>query len=169
MATPGDMLYEMLTKTGDATGSADMVGAAAVYKLVAKPGYEFVLVRMNIYVEDNGQFRGDRYGSTGALTNGIRVRVMDTDGSVIKDLTPYTIKKIGHWGLQAGIDVYGTNYTTGNNTWLVRWTFERGGNRIVLQPGQYLEFETQDNMGAGGAALVEHYAQVQGFRNDLDT
>ena len=169
MANPADAIYQLMSTDGHGGGLTSLVQTSGkTFKITAPQNTEYILVRMNVYLEDDGQFRGDRYGSSSALSNGIVIRVLDTDGSTLLDFTNgWAIKKIGHWSLLAGVDVAGTNYTTGNNTWLVRWTMAKAGKEIILKPGQSMALITQDNMGAGGAALIEHFAQMQGYKNSL--
>jgi hypothetical protein len=171
MSKPQSALYQLFSTEGHGGGTTSWVGAANTYKILAPPDTELVLIRMNVYLEDNGQFRGDRYGSTAALSTGIKIKVLDADGTtVLKDYTDgWAIKKIGHWGLLAGVDVHGTDYTTGNNTWLVRWTMAKAGQEVSLFPGQSFQVIVADNLGVGGAALEEHFAQMQGYTNDLRT
>jgi hypothetical protein len=168
MAYVADMVYQMLSTDGHGGGTTSFVGAANNFKITAPPNTEIVLTRLLVYLEDGGQFRGDRYGGTIALTNGILCRIYDTDGTtVLKNFTPLPIKKIGHWGWLAGVDVFGTDYTTGNNTWIVRWTLAKSGSEASLKPGQSFVLTTQDNMAGGGADLVEHTAQMQGYSKTL--
>jgi len=156
---------QLLDSSGAGTATTEMATTAGTYKIVPPAGSTYYLNRVNIYIEDDAKFQGGYYGGTGALSNGIIVRVSDGSG-VLKTLTPQPVKKIGHWGLVAGVDVYMTDFTTGNDIFLIRWTFAKGSAAVKLSgdDGEFLEFITQDNMGAGGAALVSHIAQVQGWK-----
>jgi hypothetical protein len=169
MGKPENAIYQLLSTDGHGGGTTSWVGAANTYKILAPPDTELVLVRLNVYLEDNGQFRGDRYGSTAALSTGITIKIFDTDGTtVLQNFTNgFAIKKIGHWALLSGVDVEGTNYTTGNNTWLVRWTLAKAGQEISLFPGQSFQVIVADNLAGGGADLVEHFGQMQGSKNIL--
>jgi len=158
-------LEQLLSSAGDGTGVTEMAAAAAVYKVSPPENFTWTLHRMNGYIEDNGKFRGEWYGATSALANGI-VITKENSGGVITTYTPETIKRIGHWSLVAGVDMYFTEFTTGNDMCMVRWTFTRGGGVITLRGdyGEFLKMNIQDNLGAGGAALVSHIFQVQGIQ-----
>lgn len=156
-------LEQLLSTNGDGTGTVEMAGAAAVYKITPPAGWTYELHRLNVYIEDDGKFRGDRYGATEALTNGI-VITLENAGGVLATLTPQVIKQIGHWHLLAGVDVFITDYTAGNDHMSIRWTFTKGGGAIKLvgDNGEFFKLNVQDDLGAGGAALVSHLVQIQG-------
>lgn len=158
-------IEQLLSTNGDGTGVTNMAAAAAVYKVVPPVTEVYVLTRINVYMEDNGKFRADQYGAAQALADGIVMSVEDANGTVSL-LTPKPITKFGHWNLGAGIDTLYTDFPAGNTMAAVRWTYRRGGGLLVLDGslGRFLQVNVQDNLGAGGAALVEHYAQVQGKR-----
>lgn len=165
-ASPVDHIYQSVDTVGNGTGTTEQATAAAIYKYVPPAGYIAVIERMNIYIEDNGKFRGDYYGATGALTNGIVVSINNANGDALKILTPQPVKSIGLWGLVAGVDVIVTDFVSGNDFFLIRWTFGRSGRPIYLDAdlGHYLKINIQDNLGAGGAALVSHRMHLQGWR-----
>lgn len=84
---PEDMIYRFLDTTGDGTGTTqatgDYSGAAEDFLITAPSGYEYVLHRMIVKVEDgNSGFAADAYGSLTELTNGVRVRVYNAGGAV---------------------------------------------------------------------------------------
>jgi hypothetical protein len=160
-----DRLDQLVSSDGAGGGTTEMATTAAEYTVRPPAGKIYELQRMNIYIEDNGKFRGDYYGGTKVLGDPIIVSVKDSAGTVIQTLTPQGITKIGQWHLVAGIDMFITDYTTGNDHAGIRWTFTKGsGQPISLNgdAGEYLSFNVQDNLGAGDVALVSHKAQVQG-------
>lgn len=160
---PKHKVDRLLDTVGDGSGSTEMAGASAVYFCKPPHGKKYTLSRVNVYIEDNGKFRGDRYGSSASLTNGINVTLYGTSGSLFC-YTPQTIKKIGHWHLLAGVDMYFTNFPVGNDIVAVRWSFWKGSGYMVLDgnKGEFLEFKVQDDL----SDLVSHLAQIQGIQNN---
>ena len=160
-----NLIFQILSSHGDGTGTTEMVADAAVYKVTPPTGEKYVLSRINIYIEDNGKFRGDYYGGSAALSPGI-VLTVENASRVLKTLTPHPITTVGEWALQAGIDMLYQNYDAGNSTCFVRWTFTHGGGPVILRgnEGEFLKFNVQDDLDASGADLVSHLAQVQGKR-----
>ena len=163
---------QLLSTNGYSTGVTQMAAAADVYLVAPPPGWVFSLHRCLIYIEDNGKFRADYYGATGALTNGIVVS-FEGKGKSLRLMTPKPIQKIWEWGLVAGTDVILTDVTTGSDVVLVRWSFDKAGDPIRLRGSQneYLKFDVRDNLGGGGAALVSHLVSVQGemWEEDVHT
>jgi hypothetical protein len=49
-------LEQLLSTNGDGTGTVEMAGAAAVYKITPPAGWTYELHRLNAYIEDDGKF-----------------------------------------------------------------------------------------------------------------
>lgn len=155
---------QLMDTVGDGTGDAEMATSAAVYKCVPSPDRIYVLSRMNVYIEDNTKFRGDRYGASASLVNGIDITIHDGSGSLFR-YTPYPIRKIGHWHLLAGVDMFFTDFPIGNDIAAVRWSFWKGSGYMVLNgdKGEFLQVEVRDDI----SDLVSHIAQVQGVQRGI--
>ncbi len=124
------------------------------------PSNTLILEYLNVYVEDATAFRADYYGG-GALTNGIRVYVKDTDDVTIVELTALPVKKIGHWGLLAGAETeFGLKPGTGSHLVLAQIDLE--GLPIKGDAGEYLLVEIADCLGTDGAGLDSQYMTVRG-------
>ena len=123
-----------------------------------------VLTSMTIYYEDDGTFNADGFGAGPALTNGIRMRIVD-DQEVEKfgfmGLTNSRIQTNGEWlEFFGGGAVRVANYGAGTNQYLsVRIDFAQlYGLNFVLNPGWKLEIDMQDDL----TGLVDLSAVVHG-------
>ncbi len=161
-----DRIEQLVDTVGNGLGTANMTHSdtdGIEYFVKPPSGYAYDLQRINVMIQDNGNFRGDFYGAAAALTNGIVVAVKNTaDDSLKKALTPHPIKHIGDWHLVTGSKMFYTNFQVGTHQNVsVCWTFSEGGGSLILRHGiEYLSFHCQDAMDD----LVEHLAQVQGRR-----
>lgn len=155
---------QLVSTDGLGNGITNMVQEMPAEYFVKPPlGFAYDLERVNIYILDMGNFRADFYGSSIALENGIHVSVKSgKDNSVLLNLTPYGIRLIGDWHLVAGVDMHYTDFKVGTNQIAsVRWTFTKGGSRLILRGGiEYLSFDCRDAMDF----LLAHVAQAQGTR-----
>jgi hypothetical protein len=136
------------------------MAAAADDYLIVPGANEFIEVsRILMVMEDNAKFAGEKYTGAGALSTGIKITKENAAG-VIHDYTPQPIKKIGHWGLLAGVDVVLTNFTTGNDIFIVRWTLSKADHKTTLdgRKGEFLQIEVNDTL----VAAVSHLASAQG-------
>lgn len=149
----------MISSVGDGSGVVEMATTAAAYKVIPPEKFLYTLERMHVYIEDNAKFRGDYYGGSAALATGIKI-TKENAGGVLVNYTPYLYTKIGHWGLGSGRDMQPTDFQTGNDIALVRWTFNKAGQPVTLNgnDGEFLKFNVADSL----AALVSHLAIVQG-------
>lgn len=157
-------IEQLLDTTGDGTGTTEMAAASAVYKITPPVGKEYNLMRMNIYVQDDAKFRGERYGGSASLVNGIDITIQDGSGSLFR-FNPQPIQVIGHWHLLSGVDMYYTDFATGNDIVAVRWSFFKGSGDVSLNgdSGQFLQVETRDSL----ADLVSHIVQVEGNQRSV--
>lgn len=131
-----------------------------VWKYIPTSTQRAYLTRLNVNVEDNATWDAAKYAGAAALNTGIEIALMNANGTVV-NFTPRKIKKIHHWASLSGVDVYHTNFASGNNMFTVRWTFEKGGRELVVDgsKGEYLQMRMWTSL----ASLVEHEACVQGF------
>lgn len=168
VSDPTNRIERLLTLNGQADGDSEMIDAVGGYYIQPPPGEVYVLMRQNIYIEVgvNDKFSSALYGASAALTNGILCTVEDGSGTLV-NLSPNPIKKIGHWNLLAGIDMFITDLPAGSaDMGAVRHTFAKGGGPIFLDGDKSHKYVMQirDNLGAGGAALESQIVQVQGFK-----
>lgn len=160
----GNKVEQLLDTTGDGTGTTQMAGASAIYKLVPPKGKEYDISRLNIYLEEDAKFRGDRYTATASLVDGIDVTINNAAGSLFR-YTPDAVKRIGHWNLLAGVDVFLTDFAGGNDFLAIRWSFFKGSGYMILNgdDGEFLQFKVQDAL----TNMVDHRVQAQGTQRDI--
>lgn len=156
-----DNLYEMFTSTDGTTvemgGTTDNAG----YRVSPSTDDIYNIKRMNIYIQDDGIFTAETYGSIAELSNGMQLLHKNSTDGIIKDYTPFPPTKHGHWGLYAGPDVVWSDFSaSGDDMMIVRWTFRKGGSPIKVDGslGEYLEFKVNDDL----TNLISHLAMAQG-------
>ncbi len=119
--------------------------------------------RMLVEVEDTNGMTAAEYGNLGAaLTNGITVQIIASDGStVISDLTQgVPIKTNAAWRrycFDVAVDAWGGAAPV-NDVLSVRWTFAKSGVPLILKAGQRLQVNLHDTL----TGLIAHYFGIQG-------
>ena len=163
-------VYRFLTDDGLVSdGTNELVISASADKYYAGPsvGKYWHIERMIIYMEDGTAPKINEYGSTGALTNGCLLRTTrgGPDGVETLDLLGgIVVKTNGDWAsLCYDIDL--SIPGSGNGVVLVRWTFGRAGQPIVLDGarGDKIVLQTQDAMNA----LVSQRFMIQGVETNI--
>ena len=152
-------LDRLLSTVGDGTGVTEMAAAAADYFITPGANEKMEIARILVYMQDNAKFAAEKYTAAGALATGI-VITKENAGGVLHTYTPQPIKVIGHWGLLAGVDVLLTDFTTGNDMFLIRWTLSKAEHQTRLDgsAGEFLRVKVQDSL----ADAVSHLMQAQG-------
>lgn len=81
----GEVVTARLATAGgavDANVNGSVVGVAFEYEVAA--GKVLLLDELELVVRDTGAFTGASFGAGSALTNGLRVEVIDTDGVTVR-------------------------------------------------------------------------------------
>lgn len=132
--------------------------------------YEYVATettycrRLVIYVQDGGNFTAvTSFGGGSALTTGLRLFVLDTDGSTelvdfIGDSTD-AIRSNAGWS-RFCYDVNYLSFGSGDNVIAARWTLANCGVHPVLLAGQRLALRVVDNVSAVSRFTI----QLQAYR-----
>lgn len=156
-----DFIAQMLDDDGDGTGetnaSANYSSAEEIFFF--KPTRHALIARMIVHVRDGGAWRAERYGSIGTLSTGVGVRVSNDDGVVINLDGGERIKSNAAWG-HVCYDIRIETIGPGETFMSVRWTFEKSGIPLALDPdrGEKLEVTLNDNL----SQLSEHHFMIQG-------
>lgn len=93
--------------------------------------------------------------------DGMLVRAINTDGSVVKDFADgEEIRHHAHIGMLSGVDV-ATEVSGGNAaSWTIRWTLAEAGAPLKLTAGRGIEIVQRANL----SAFTMFEAMVQGIR-----
>lgn len=158
-----DHIYDFLKNAG----SPDMrvagsLGTPINFDFTPATGKAVIVERCVSVLLDAGMAALE-FANLAALTNGVRIIVLDTDGTTeVKDYTPEPIKNNSHWSYLAGVDGKIEN-ATGVDALPVRWTLSRSGGALLLKNGQTLRVIIQDDLSAG---IDEFKMIVHGTQHD---
>ena len=161
------MFSRALDTVGNGTGTSNAVGTYATptdFFIKPAAGQVFEITRMIVNVVDTVGMDADAYGNGITLTNGIKIFVADDTGDLFEITDAANpIKTNGDWAhycYDADIKTWGT----GNEHLVVRWTFAKAGQPIVLHStyGQKLIVRLNDTF----TGLVEHNFIVQGVKRE---
>jgi hypothetical protein len=152
-------LDRLFSTVGDGSGVSEMAALPASYFITPGANELMEISRILLYMQDDAKFAGEKYTGGGALSNGIII-TKESSGVVVHTYTPQPIKVIGHWGLLAGVDVVLTDFTSGNDFFLVRWTLSKADHQTTLDgtKGEYLRVRVRDSL----VAAVSHIMSAQG-------
>lgn len=148
-----------LSSDGTTSGTKDMSTTADEYYIVDST-QSLAIYRMIVSYQDAGGGTVAEYGNlNAALSTGIEVQVMRRDGTtVLEDLTDgVPITQNGEWA-RLCYDAQRLDWGSGEDLFCIRWTFEKGGAPLILEPGQSLRMIINDDL----TNLTNHYALVQG-------
>jgi len=124
----------------------------------ARAPERMIITSMIILIQQQGIFMPERYGAMPALTNGIEILMLDSDGQTIQDFTNGDpIKTNAQWGGLAHDMIY-IDWPGGENHITVKWQFD---SPIVLngKRGEKFVLRLHDDF----TALSRHTAIFQGF------
>jgi hypothetical protein len=128
--------------------------------LGAEGGQTYEIHRMIVSAQDTASMQAQEYGNLGAaLTNGIRIYVDQGggDGETAID-GGLAIKSNAEWG-RLCYDVEVKSWGSGNEMLLVRWTFSKAGDPLILrQKNSKLIVRLNDDF----SGLIDHHFMVQG-------
>jgi len=170
-------LYVHLTDDGtEATGEPNAIG---VYSTTSGPDTYFWhaagadreehFYRLMIHIQDSTGMASKDYGNiTNGLANGIRLVVLDSDGTdhgpvgatILTEITAHVdtpVKTNAEWGKWC-FDVNYENQGSGDDYLNVRWTFRNSGTEIRLRPGQMIAVILHDDF----SGLIKHNFVLQG-------
>lgn len=157
--------YLSLTGLSSGSKAANVDGTVAKPFFIAPPTTGvFEITRMIVQIRDSGTVSADTYGALAALTNGIDVGLGNATGVIQTSfLDGLLIKANAEWArLCYDADLKDWGVGAGDDFVVARWTFERGGYRILLDsdvPGTTFSAVVADNL----TGLVAHTFMVQGI------
>jgi hypothetical protein len=149
-----------VTFSDDGSGTNTLESPFRFY-LEAQAGEVLRLARLLVHIEDATGFDAADYGNLGgALSVGVTIQVIDTDGStVLIDLTDgQPVTSNADWGKFCYDTAY-VAFGTGNDFVQARWTFAKSGMPLRLSAGQQLVVTLNDDFDG----LDAHSFVVQGY------
>jgi hypothetical protein len=162
MVAPVLRINQYLDDNGDGTGNKNANGnySGAVENFYYESRGYSTIHRMIVSIEDGQNMRAEYYAALNApLTNGILVKIVDSDLTEIIDITDnIPIVSNAQWGALC-YDVDIKTWGAGDEVLLARWTFSAAGiDPISLSPGQSLRVILNDDF----TGLVRHGFKIQG-------
>lgn len=149
-----------LSTDGTTSGTKDMSTTADEYYITDATA-TLEIHRMIVSYQDEGGGTVQEYGNlNAALSTGILVQVRGRDGSTVKlDLLDGdTVTQNADWARYC-YDAQRLDWGAGLDLFVVRWTFAKAGEALILEPGQRLSMVIQDDL----TNLTNHFALVQGI------
>jgi hypothetical protein len=132
---PSQVYFELFRNSSlSADMNVDGSVTPVVFEVVATQ--RIYVQRVNFEIVD-GSITPTKFAGLTALTNGVLVRIVDSDDNVLKDfLDGETIKQNSDWSLLAGSDVPITA-AAGDDELPIRWTVSKGtGDALELSDGE---------------------------------
>ncbi|MEE8632238.1 MAG: hypothetical protein V3T10_02900 [Candidatus Bathyarchaeia archaeon] len=158
-----EVVYKFLKNPLD--GSRNMVvdgsSTPVSFRYTAPQATRVVLSRINIIILDASIGTSNFGGLAAPLTTGVAFFIKDVNDNLLVDLCDgFPVQENWEFAALAGAD---WTIAPATDALTIRWTFEKSGKRIILEPGEYFEMLIQDAM----AGLVAMDAMVQGYQYPL--
>lgn len=152
-----DFVYEFLKNST----SVEMGTVAGTFSYTVPASKTFQLSRMNFSMVD-GAMQYGKFGGMTALTNGIKVEVIDSTGGTLIDFTGgVPLKSNEDFACLAGVDAI-AEPTAGDDFMPVRFTIAKAGDEMRLSEGNVIQVVTQDDL----SALSHFRCMVQGINKE---
>lgn len=156
-------LFEFLRNPLDDDHDMVVNGASVPvnFQYLVPSGKTAQISRLNFQIIDGGIGYNEFGGLGSVLTNGLLIKVLDTDGTtvLIDFMDGETIKSNEDFNALAGVDTV-TTPAAGDDQLAIRWTIARAndGGSMTLHEGQILRVTVQDDI----SALTKFQIMVQG-------
>ena len=160
-------LTRFLDTDGDGTGThgatGDYSSSAEEFYYQVPSGKVATIHRIIIAIGDASTIATDKYGGADALTNGITVKVTDSDDTLIQFLNNgnlIPVKTNADWAkLCYDFSIYDTGAGQNSDYALFRWTFSRSGMPLVLTNQDKFVVTLNDDF----TDLTDHTFMIQGY------
>jgi len=155
---PVNQLFVMLKDGSTVDMSVDGSITAVSFQYIVPDGKVVFLTHAHILIIDGG-ITPTKFGGIAALTNGLLVQAIDTDGStVIADFTgDHAIFKNSDWHLLGGSESE-TIAAAGDDVEEVSLSFSEESGPLLLTEGQCFRFLVQDDL----SAITEMETMIEG-------
>jgi len=157
-----DEIFRLLDTVGDGSGTTNAIGnytaTAQSFRITDTTGWGEI-ERIIVSYQDAGAFDIEKYGNGIGLTNGVRVFLKNASNEVIQEYTAFPILSNGDWASHCYDWAY-FQEGTGDNVAVIRWTFSKSGQPVLVKFDQdeYLEVLLNDDF----SGLIKHRFFVQG-------
>ena len=133
-----------------------------VYEVLVPADTRYCITRVHFVIRD-ANCAGGKFGGLAALTNGVKIQVIDNDAGdtvLIDFLDGKTIKLNDQFDWLSGVDVVIPDTVTAPNV-PIRWTLQKdlGGDYLELTAGQRFRITVQDDL----SGLTEWRTMAKGF------
>ena len=157
---PRDMFFRFLRSNGSKDMNIDGSVTPVTFSVEHhRAVMDMDIFRVNMVILDAGPAASEFGGIPNGLTNGLLIRVMDSQGNILLDfLDGLTIRNNSDFGLLAGPD-WPIVTGAGTDAVSVRWTIAKAGDSVVLNKGDRFEVVVQDDL----TSLDSFRIQVQGI------
>jgi len=123
--------------TGNVSGNLDFSALEQSFLLSPGPGEIFKVRRLIVFIKGTANVREDMYGFMTALTNGIRILILQNRPlGTLETLTDVTngrpIKTNADWRAVCHDELTG-QFSTGNKTVSYRYSFDRDSTPVILE------------------------------------
>lgn len=112
--------------------------------------------RMIVTIEDSGSFTASTYGAVPALSSGVDIEYIRK--GVTHLLAPMAITSNVHWACYSYDAREFSLSGGGNKAFNVRWSFDRAGDPLKLDPGDSIVMRVNDDL----TGLIGHRFMLQG-------
>lgn len=161
-APPELFLYTFL-KNGSSTDMHINASVTPVdFKYTMPAGKAGIVARVNIHIQDGSVDPSDFGGIVGGVTNGISLKVYDSDDTELIDfMDSHPVQINSEWTHQAGVDMF-IHKGSGDDSLSVRWTISKVGASLYLTAGQYIQVTIADDF----SGITEFHIFIQGILAD---
>ncbi len=157
---PADRFDQLLSTAGDGTGTTNMATAGTSYTIISAASTVTYIRRLLFQISDDS-IRMNRFAGEAELTSGITFTTLNTAGTIIHTFNEKPITTLGEFSLLGGVDnLY--EPSAGDDTWHMRWTINKAGEDLMLEPGQSFVMDIPDNL----SGLTEFFGNAQGKKRD---
>jgi len=154
MGTP---TFKWLLNASDREANVDGSSTPVEFSYEVPDGSRFDATRIIVTIQDAGTFDAELYGNGAVLTTGVDVEVQRANGQVSDLLDGFPIKSNADWQALCYDFAY-NDIGTGDNVGVIRWTFEKAGDDLVLNQGDKFVVTINDNL----TVLTGHRFMLQG-------
>lgn len=155
-----DFIFKWL-KNGSTVDMNVDASSTITYQYTVPASKTVYLQRVNVSLVDGSMTYG-KFGGLTALTNGIKVEVLDSAGGTLVDFFDgETIKANEDFAPLAGVDAI-AEPAAGDDFMPVRWTISKAGDSLRLIEGDVIRFTLQDDL----SDLSYFRAMIQGVTKE---